>query len=270
MSDTEVLDLNEISMTGEGVEAVAGLTGFGLPPVSVQWLEGAGNGATFRNSRALPRDVDIPLEIYKPNRADLRNVVNKLSRIVQGRMTLNVYDSENASYYHTAEVYRTGGGSYAYGTDTDGFHTWTGVLTLRAGSPFFERSNLMTVSRPYVAGLTTEHTIILDNEGSAPTPPTIALNSNVTSFKITKGNEVLEWSNPGGSPGIIISMGDGRVTAQSDPNVSLYGGVHSFPKFFSLEPGSNTVTIKATYATARTAGGAAMTISFTPRDWMVI
>src|SRR5690606_14528783 len=140
---TEVLDLDEISLKGEGVEVVSGLTGFGLPPVEVFWSEGAGDGAQPRGRRVLPRDIDLPLHIAAPGRQALKQMVNKISRVMTGKMILRVYDT-NEDYHLWVEVYRTGGGTFTYGVDTDGEYTWEGIVTVRAGDPYFRRSQPVT------------------------------------------------------------------------------------------------------------------------------
>ena len=60
-NDTDALDLDYVFKYGRGIQALSGATGFGLPPVSIRWLEGAGDGALYRGRRVLPRDIDLPL-----------------------------------------------------------------------------------------------------------------------------------------------------------------------------------------------------------------
>jgi hypothetical protein len=85
-----VVDLDRLIDSAYGAQAVAGLTGFGLPPVSVQWSEGAGDGATYQGRRIAPRDIDLPLHIAVPDRLALQAYARDLSIVLDGEATLRV------------------------------------------------------------------------------------------------------------------------------------------------------------------------------------
>ena len=267
-SATEVLDLNSISVDGEGVEAIAGLTGFGLPPVEVQWTEGAGDGARFRSSRVLPREVDIPLHVYHNTRAELKATIAKISRVMAGKMVCKVYDPETGTYV-TTDFYRTGGGDYGYGTDSNGMYEWNGVVTLRTGAPYWSHQSVSNTNIIAAAGTVTDSSLVINNAGSAPVPPKVTVTGGPTVVQLTLGTETVRWTGSIGSNTLVIDMATGEVTS-GNGLVNYYSGVQAPPQFFSLTPGDNNVSVHIEWATDRTAGADVGDISFTPRDWMVI
>lgn len=166
-SANDSLDLGALLDGNEGVQAIAGLTGAGLPPVSVQWSEGAGDGATYRGKRVLPRDMDIPLFVSSPTRAGLRSVVKRLSRILADEATLTLTDSVSGEW--TLKVVRVGGGDFIYGPDTDGEHDLAFAVTLRAGQPFWTSTTATSVQKLGATQLSTP-SVALYNNGSHDCP----------------------------------------------------------------------------------------------------
>lgn len=134
-SDRDYFDLDSVLKGDRGVQVLAGVTGFGLPPVQVRWLEGAGDGATYRGRRVLPRDIDLPLLILGQNRADLSDIWTRFALMMAGKCKLRLIEDDGSSWW--TYVYRVGGGDYTYGVDTDGETEIRTVVTLRAPDPFF-------------------------------------------------------------------------------------------------------------------------------------
>jgi hypothetical protein len=62
-NESDTLDLDYVLKQGRGIQVLTGVTGLGLAAKQVQWLEGAGDGATYRGRRVLARDIDLPLLI---------------------------------------------------------------------------------------------------------------------------------------------------------------------------------------------------------------
>lgn len=134
-SADDTLDLDYVLKYGRGIQVLSGVTGFGLPPVQVRWLEGAGDGAVYRGRRVLPRDIDLPLLVLGRDRSDLTELWSRLARALDGKCKLRLIEDDGTSWY--CEVYRVGGGQYAYGVDTDGETEIRTVITVRAGNPFW-------------------------------------------------------------------------------------------------------------------------------------
>lgn len=244
-SDTETLDLDEISVKGEGVEAVAGLTGFGLPPVEVFWSEGAGDGAQSRGSRVLPRDIDIPLHIKAPNRAALKTMIAKVSRIMAGRMVLRVYETgpQAPAYHLWAEVYRTGGGTFTYGDDSDGEYSWSGIVTVKAGNPFFSHSLPMD-THVMQSPTMDEHTEVatVNVVGDVAVYPTWKVYGPAKSVLIQRGNDRIEWQGQLAA-GQVLSIDTESGTVMDATGLNRYNELVGSPAFFQLRPGPNEVTI---------------------------
>src|SRR5262245_12402992 len=97
-STSDAFDLDGVTGSGEGVALLEGVTGAGLPPVSTQWSEGAGDGATWRGERVLARDVDLPLFIQAADRRALTAVTTRLARMLTGPMTLRFVEDDGTSW----------------------------------------------------------------------------------------------------------------------------------------------------------------------------
>src|SRR4051812_36029632 len=104
----DTFDLDGITGSGYGVSALWGAGGFGLPDVDSQWSEGAGDGAQFQGSRALARDVDLPLLISVQNRTAMRTTTARLARMLAAPMVLRFVEDDGTSW--TLNVRRVGGG----------------------------------------------------------------------------------------------------------------------------------------------------------------
>lgn len=157
-SPYDVISLDGVETSGYGVQVRSGVTGLGLPPKSVQWLEGAGDGAIARGWRTLARDIDLPLQVVGATREDLKAYLSQLASLLgtnhdhvvhEGVLTLNFYD-ESGKW--TCPVEHVGGGDYVYGTDTIGVHECTLVITLRAGNPYFVAESSVIESFYQVTG----------------------------------------------------------------------------------------------------------------------
>ena len=179
-SATDKLPLDSLLTESEGVHATTGATGFGLPPVALQWLEGAGDGAVYRGRRVLPRDIDLPLYFSALGRDSLKELQRRLNLILSGPATLRAFEPDGTSWYLT--VVRSGGGGYIYGTDTDGEHELATVLTLTAGDPYWTstegaqhvirrtgatRGLLPALGRMRVSAASAFGTITMENPGDA-------------------------------------------------------------------------------------------------------
>src|SRR4051794_23078584 len=79
---------NEIAENGTGMEVKAGVTGLGLPPVTLQFDEGAGDGATFRGRRVLQRSIDLSFQIYGPTRASVKADLDRLATVLAHPCTI--------------------------------------------------------------------------------------------------------------------------------------------------------------------------------------
>ena len=239
----ETLDLDEISQNGEGVQALAGITGFGLPPVEVQQLEGAGDGAQLRSVRVQPNDFDIPLYVEVEDRAALTATVAKISRVVTGPMELRLYVDD--VHYRSIDVWRVAGGTYTYGLDSTGDRQWESILTVRAGSPFWRH---VTDEAVTFAGDDFGFDMIapseevsfdldVDNPGTAPAKPVWELTGPFDYLRLeSPSGESVEFASPvDAGETVTIDTATGTVTDGAGNN--RYGDLAPTPRLWRVPGG---------------------------------
>ncbi|AXQ61076.1 minor tail protein [Streptomyces phage Hank144] len=277
-SGADTLNLNEIMDTGLGYQAKTGATGFGLPPVSVQWLEGAGDGAVFRRRRVLSRDIDIPLEILARDRQHLQAMLSRLALALAGQCTLTLLDDDGTRW--TIDVYRVGGGEYAYGVDTIGEREFETVITFRSGDPYWTSSRAQTRSvggttaAPFLSSLVSVQVsasqaigeIQLDNSGDAEAYPIWEILGPGTNFEaVSPAGERLAWNGTlGVNDRLIIDSRKGTVVDQD--GVNRYAELEEAPRFWTVKPGISTATAQLEGIDANSK----IVCSWRPRKWMVV
>ncbi len=288
-STTDSFDLDGVMGSGFGVVALEGASGVGLPVVSTQWVEGAGNGATYRGERVLPRDLDLPLLIVSPDRATMRGTMTRLARMLAGPMTFRFIDNDETSW--TLDVRRAGGGQIVLGADTDRDLTRAStVVTLRAGDPFWTAGE---AQRAVVAGisgrglikdpdgagvgkatlsalrLSSSQTIgqfSMVNDGDAPARPVWTITGPGSGLVITSSTgESFSWTGTLVSTDVLV-IDTARATVTLN-GVSAYAQLGPAPRLWQVPPGTTTanVTFNATNtATSR------IVAEWRPRRWTVI
>lgn len=255
-SEQDAIDLNGILAEGYGVQAIAGLTGFGLPPVTPRWIEGAGDGSVWRGSRTNARIIDLPLYVDGRSRAELIALVDRLSLMFAGEFRLVAIDSDGTRSFLTCV--RSGGGDYVYGQDTTGEDTLEWVVTLTAGDPFWTTENtssrvaqlsevsgglLPELSKLQLSSLSTFSDMALTNTGTAPSFPVFKVEGPCTGFSLqSPRGEVVEWKGVlAANKSLVVDMAKGTVV--DDSGVSKYAGLAPAPRFWSLAPGVNSAVI---------------------------
>jgi hypothetical protein len=279
VSGADTINLNEIDEFGIGFQAKSGVTGLGLPPVSVQWLEGAGDGAVFRGTRVQTRDIDIPVEILALDRGDLQVKLSRLALVLAGGCTLILQDDDGTQW--RTDVWRVGGGEYTYGEDTIGKNEFQTVLTLRAGDPYFTSSvqQVRTISgagtaNAFLSTLVTMTvapsqaigSIDLSNTGDAPAYPVWEVRGPGDHFVATSPTgEVIKWNGTlAAAQKLVIDTRKGTVTDETGAN--RYDLLDTAPRFWTVAPGNST----AGASLLNTTSASQITCSWYPRKWMVI
>jgi phage-related protein len=273
--------LNGVFTTDYGMEAVAGTTGLGLPPVATQWREGAGDGSTFRGRRVLSRDLDIPLFIKSKDREDLKARLSHLALVLSDEVEIRFVESEILHWY--AVAHRMGGGEYVYGADTQGEDDLMTVLTFRAGDPYWTSSQTssITVKPPPetdgglltggslvnldLMGSQTFGEVILTNTGDADAYPVWTIQGPCDSFEAKRGNQRLRWN---GSLGVGESLTIDTRTGQAidDAGANRYSEMGNAPRMWKIPPGESTATIMLT----GTGPTSLVTCTWRPRKWLVV
>jgi hypothetical protein len=227
------IDLDEVSVKGSGLEATAGAGGFGLPPVAAQYDEKAGHGSTYRGTRVLARDIDLPIYATEANRASLKSTMSRLARALADPCQLVFHDgSEKWSLLVT----RVGGGAYSYGEDTNGEYELVTVITLRAGDPFWKRDTPVTLTRTASTVSGTPLTIVADTEAEAF--PDIRLNGPGRNWRLrrTDTGQTLQFNALlRNGEYVDLDFADGTVVDNLGRN--RYTDLGNAPRFFPIKPG---------------------------------
>lgn len=276
-TELDTLDLNEVQDKGAGFQAMAGVTGLGLPPVNVQWLEGAGDGARWRGQRVLSRDVDLPLDIVGRDRTHLRELIARLARALAGECSLVLVDETGVRW--STLVYRTGGGEITLGSE-DARDVQT-VVTFRAADPYFTAS---TISAQKIGGDTTSGAflsslvalpvaasqaigeITLDNTGDVDAYPLWEVYGPGRDLTVkSPSGETLRWTGTlTAGEKLIVDTRAGTVVDGTRAN--RYGLLAPAPRFWTIRPGVST----ATASLLDTTSTSKIVCSWQPRKWMVI
>jgi hypothetical protein len=227
------IDLNGQVYNSVGVQAQPGLTGFGLPPVEVQYQTGAGDGATFRGQRLTVRDIDLPLNIKGNSRSDLRTRVNELAIALSGECRLQWDDG---SQLWEAKVRRVGGGEYIYGQDIDGRPELNLTITLRAASPYWISATSVSKIRSG-AGTTGAFSISSADLGNTSSYPVVKISGPTLGFKLrrksTDTTGIVYTGFVGQGTTITVDMAAGTVVNQNGEN--MYWNLGPNPRFFDID-----------------------------------
>jgi hypothetical protein len=268
----------------EGIEALEGITGFGLPGVTNRWFEGAGDGATWRGSRTLPREIDLPFTAQAGDRAGLLAMMSNLARILDpsnGAARLDYALPDGDLWF--ANVVREGGGDWKRGArkDSDKDKFVNSYITLKAGDSFWTRTRPEqfdvrqdTSGRglmPYLAKLEVSSSGAFGsrdvvNIGDAPAWPIWKLTGPFLTLAFTgpKG-EALTWSgNIAAGNGLTIDAKNGTVIDYN--GVNRYDGLGPAPKFWTIAPGESVVSVIATGTSSTTL----IKCTWQPRRWLVV
>lgn len=273
---------------GTDIRLGRAMRGTGLPPVQAQFFEGAGAGASWRGSRILARVQDIPFKVYGVDRATVWANYEKLAKVFApeaGEVKMKiVLDGEE--WYNT--FVRTGGGDWDWGTDTDGTSFIKTLITVKAGDPYFTRSNATSqqialgglgrgliketsLSKLQLSTNNSLGSVLLINPGSVGVGARWVLKGPFTGFTFTSpSGKILDWDSiediydaPLINEWIEVDFELG--TAVDDQGRNRFGGFVGVPDFWPVPPGTNTAQIELADATS----DSSVTIYFNPKRWVM-
>lgn len=269
-----------------GFEALAGVEGFGLPPVTARWFQGAGEGDTWRSSRTERRPVRLPLWVYATSRSELNLRVSDLARVLDprfGQATLILGTPDNEEWF--LNVVRTGGGDWKRKEDSDDNTYFRTTIELEAGKPYWTRvrpeqftveldSSAPTLV-PYLARLQLssatafgERTVT--NPGDVPAWCDWTIKGPATDLLFVGADgETLHWTGSiASSDTVIVDTRNSQIYDQRGPVAgNLYSGLDSAPRFWQVAPGSSQVTVEIEGAQA---GQTIAVCRWQPRRWAVV
>lgn len=255
-SATDSFDLDALMNHPKGVEVLAGVTGLGLPPVDVQWREGAGDGARFRNKRHLSRTIDLPLLVDGEDREGLKELTDRLASMFLGECTLRFVEDDGTSW--TTQVHRIGGGDYVYGQDTTGERDAYIVVTLKAGDPFWTSSEvhdkvvtnsgsgvglLPTLVEMNVASSQVIGQFDLENSGNVEAYPVWEFTGPGSDIEATDAKgQTFSW---GGTlaPGEKLTIDARTGEVYDDGGDNRYADMGPAPRLWTIPPGRSKATV---------------------------
>lgn len=257
--------------------------GFGLPPVGTQWFEGAGDGASYRGARVLPRTLELEVKSYAAGRQQVWEAMSLLARVldphavVAPRLTIALDGDE-----WFVDVRRTGGGDWEQGADTDGSTFVRTIISLQAGDPYWQRVD--EESKPIVLGglgrgllqgdtslsemrvSTTAAfgSVTFSNSGDVAAAARWKVEAPFSGFElISPAGESLLFENAKASGWIEVDMRLGTIVDETGANV--YDGLGPTPVFWSIPRGESTAEVLVPGATS----ASRITAIWAPRKWLV-
>lgn len=277
-----------------GMEALAGIIGFGLPEVENQWFEGAG-GNTWRGSRVGRRSIRLPLRVYANNRTELWDQVSQLATVLDpfskhagidnGVARLIFGGPDDKEWF--IEVVRAGGGDWSRKVDSNDRTYFKTTIGLEAGDAFWTRNEpeqfsveltptknplLPRIAKLRVGSTAVQGTREVVNIGDAWAWPVITVTGPASSVGLTGPNgEILKWDSARDTYGALtaadtltIDMRNNVVEDQQGRN--RYGGLLPAPRFWYIEPGTSEVSVIVDNMTA----ASKLVAMWWPRRWAVV
>jgi phage-related protein len=263
--------------------SVAGATGFGVPQVSVQEFQGAGDGSVYGGTRVGAREVVMPLFLLGEDRDSLLRQMSKVVRTLDPRHAparLTVGDVRRKNTF--VDVVLKDFTDYVFGETTDGRTYLQCGLTLLAGDPYWTSEQYVDISA--YGGVKSE-TSLLDpnslaqlmlgnagfytecdvfNPGDAPAYPVWTVEGAASEVWIrNEQGDAIKWS------GHIrktetITIDTKRATIYDSLGHNLYSELAPVPRFFSRPYGHSKIWLFAHDGTRL----AKVTGKFRPRYWV--
>lgn len=240
------VDLAEQEGSGTGTQATS-ITGLGLVSVDAQF-EARGQGARFRRTRVLPRDVDIAFDIDCTDNAALLERIADLAYVLAGECTLKFVADDDSVWRMT--LVRVGGGSIGLGGgQIVGGTAMTFSVTLRAGDPYWyaDDETVLTFGPGVFTDMDTlSPVVVVGNPGDTEVYPLWEIHGSGSAFYIGLGigssYPKIDWLGAMGTTSRLYV--DTRVgTVVDGAGANRYGDLRAgtLPGFFPLPPGNTNV-----------------------------
>ena len=244
-----------------GLKALLKMRGTGLPPVSTQWFEGAGDGATYRSARVLARVMDLSVKVYGADREAVSERMSAVGRIFapsdEGVKVAVQLDGET---WYTF-VHRTGGGDWDWSSDTDGKTFIITTITVKAGDPFWTRNDMearaivpgglgrglikaTSLSKLELSTNTAFGTVEFINSGDVPAYGRWTVRAPFTGFEfISPDGAVLKWTGEKLTGYLTVDTELGVIADEAGAN--RYTGLDAVPRFWAIPQGTSSASVVA-------------------------
>jgi len=236
------------------------VAGFGLTGLSVNIVEGAGDGGKYLSTRRLSRDVDLPIYVVGNDRADVETKLRRLGRLLSDRSgaTRILASFSDATEYYL-DGYLITGGDVTYGEDAGkDYALW--AIQLRCPQPYWTS----TVATTLTLDDTEMTDVSLVNNGDIDTPIFIEITGEVTSVQFENTNGFILYEDIIAS-GEVITIDCLNATVTNAFGVNKYSSLGPAPKMITVPRGTTTLQIDATTPVA----GSSIVITFYERRELI-
>lgn len=278
----------------KGMEALAGILGFGLPGVENFWFDGAGGGSTYRGSRVGRRSINLPLKVYAQNRSDLSALLSDLSVVLDPIRSQTVDNGVAQLFFGGPDdnewfvnVVRAGGGDWARKVDSDDRTYFKTTLTLEAGDAFWTRNKpeqftvkqepsgnplLPRIAKLRVGSAAVQGTREVTNVGDTWAWSVVTIKGPTTGVTLIGPNgETLAWDATLDTYGPLLDTDTMTIdmrknTIEDQLGRNRYAGLLPAPRFWYISPGTSEVNVIIEDMTA----ASLLIAQWWPRRWAVI
>jgi hypothetical protein len=241
-----------------------GLKGLGIPATKLRIQEAATDGGIFRHTKRGIREIDLPIVTVGTDRADTETKLRRLANILQntsGATRLTATYANGDVFY--LDGYYAGGAETVFGQDSGStYASW--MVVFQSPNPFWAslipqqftvtggstgRGLLPQLSKMKVSSAQQLGTVTLTNTGDVPCAPIWTVYGPIDNLSITVNGVGFAYV-PSITAGQIITFNNGAVTDSAGNN--LYANLASAPKFFTLPPGTTSISVAGINTTAAT------------------
>jgi len=217
------------------------VAGFGLTGLSVNIVEGAGDGGKYLSTRRLARDVDLPIYVIGADRTEIELKLRRLGKLLSdrsGATRILATFSDATEYY--LDGYLISGGDVTYG-DTAGKDYALWAIQLRCPQPYWTSTTATTITL-YDTEMTD---VSIVNNGDIDTPLTLTITGEVTDVQFTNINGSILYEDIISS-GEVITIDCLNATVKNAFDVNKYSSLGPAPKMITVPSGTSTLQIDAT------------------------
>lgn len=242
------------------------LVGFGIPPTLVRIDDSARYGGIHRYTRRGVRNIDMPVTVLGSSATDVETKLRRLAVLAQdtdGPTTLTAYRDTGDL---TLELHYVGGAELEYGGNTGG-QTWANLLlSFQAPNPYWQsadtesftvtsgntgRGLLPQLTKLRVSSSQALGLINVTNTSDVPVYPSFQVTGPVDGLEVVLDGQ--GWSfTENVTTGDIFTVDHDTATVTGIGGVNRYDILDTAPKFFAFPPGTSTVLVTGTNATADT------------------
>lgn len=269
---------------GDALKLGRGMSGWGLPKVTNQWSEGAGDGRRWRGTRLSGKQIVLPFQIRGADRGAVLATYSLLAQIfapAAGLVRVTVEVGGSAWY---VDGVREDGGDYGWGPEqTDGSTLLVTDILLGAEEPYWSRvDQSSTAFEPsdvdagllgdpgsmvgmMLSSTTSLGEVSVTNPGDAPATVVAVAEGPFSKIYLTgPDGEVVTWTGEklvDESVTIDLALG----TAVDELGANVFDGLNDLPEWWELPPGVTIIEVQADDADE----GTKITLFWRPRRWVL-